>query len=116
MAHSGADEVLALYSCIDTFRKSMTLPFVFSVDGPSNSYELFSVKQKDSHFEVAFETNNIYGKSMKWKAEMQSVHQALERADKILAEVLSEWIMPGGQLLRAERERVNGGAPVRNAK
>jgi|AGTN01.3.fsa_nt_gi hypothetical protein len=107
MEHSGADEVLALYNGIEVFRKSPKLPYVISVTTPRASYELLSIQQKGSQFELAFETNNIYGNSMKWQATFSYMNEVLERADKMVAEVLSEWILPGGQLLRAERERTN---------
>lgn len=107
MEHSGADEVLALYKSIELFRKSPSLPYVISVTSPRASYELLSIQQKGSHFELAFETNSIYGNSMRWQATFPYMSEVLERADKMVAEVLSEWILPGGHLLRVERERAS---------
>lgn len=105
MAHKGADEILALYSCINSFRKSLALPFVVLIDGPGDKYEMCSITQRDNIIDLALETKNIYGSnSMKWKAEFHHLNEVLERADKIIAEVLSEWVMPGGQLLRADRQ------------
>jgi len=52
---------------------------------------------------------------MKWQGTLLCMIEALERADKMVAEVLSEWILPGGHLLRAESDRVHGSS-MRRAK
>lgn len=105
MAHSGADEILALYQCLHAFRTNVDLPYIFSLDGPRGPYELFSVKQKGTQCEITIETNYVYGNSMKWRAEVEFAHQVVERAEKIVADYLGEWLRPGGSSIRADLDR-----------
>lgn len=59
--------------------------------------------------------NDGASNSMKWQGTLLCMIEALERADKMVAEVLSEWILPGGHLLRAESDRGHGSS-MRRAK
>ncbi|MBX9669784.1 MAG: hypothetical protein K2X93_19325 [Candidatus Obscuribacterales bacterium] len=105
MAHSGADEVLALYQCLGAFKGDSDRPYSSTITGPRGSYELFTVTQKGGMSELVIETNCIYGNSMKWKAEVEFTHQLVERAGKIISDVLGEWLRPGGISLRREYDR-----------
>ena len=95
MPHLGVDEILALFECIDSFRSDMTLPFIYRTSGPRGEYELVSVREKSGHCEIVIETNYIHGNKMKWTAELEFVHQALERADKIVLGILADWLNAG---------------------
>lgn len=105
MAHSGADEILALYQAIDAFKNNSDLPFETSANGPRGRYQLFSATRKNALCQIVIETNHIYGNSMKWIIEVEFIDQAIERAEKILADALVEWLRPGGASLKVEYER-----------
>jgi hypothetical protein len=114
MSHLGADEILALYKCMSTFKAESVLPYTYSVQGPRGKYELFSAKETNNHFEIAFETNYIYGNSMRWRAEVEFINQALDRADKIMADALGEWLRPGGSSLRPTLSREKVATPAKS--
>ncbi len=105
MAHSGADEILALYQCLETVRNAANQPFSLTAKGPRGPYELFCVRQKGTLSEIIIETNYVYGGSMTWRAEVEFTHQICDRAAKIIADVLAEWLRPGGTSLRHELDR-----------
>ncbi len=105
MAHSGADEVLALYQCIESVKRDVNQPYSLTLNGPRGQYQLFTLTQKGNLSQVVIETNYIYGSSMKWFAEVELTHQIVERSTKIAADVLAEWLRPGGTSLRLELDR-----------
>ncbi len=107
MAHGGADEILFLYQCLHDFRNKSDMPYSRTIAGSRGDYEIFSVQQKGSHYVITVETNHIYGNSMKWRAEVEFTHQVIERAEKIVSDVLGEWLRPGGGSLRLELDREN---------
>lgn len=105
MAHSGADEILALYQCLETVKDAANLPYTMTIKGPTGPYELFSARQKGTLIEVVIETNYVYGGPMKWRAEVEFTHQIADRAAKIIDDVLAEWLRPGGTSLRHDLDR-----------
>lgn len=95
MPHFAVDEILALFNCISSFKTDTTMPHSFLQKGPRGSYELFSIRETNGRCEVTFETNYIHGNTMKWRAEVESLNQALDRADKVLSDNLGEWLKQG---------------------
>lgn len=94
MDHCGADEILLLYKSVKTFREDHQIPFTYEATGPMGSYNILVVKEKDDHFEIEIETNYIYGKSVKYIAEVEFENQIWARANKQLENVFAEWIRP----------------------
>lgn len=95
MPHFAIDEILALYRCVNDFKGESKMPYSFLQTGPRGSYDLFSIKESNGRFEVCFETNYIHGNAMKWRAEPEYLNQAMDRADKVLADSLGEWLKQG---------------------
>lgn len=103
--HGGADEVLALYKSFHDFQKAPELPHTLSMNSPRGAYELFCVRQNGMLCEIAIETNFIYGNTMKWRAEVEFLHQVEPRVSKMISDVLGEWLRPGGAALRVQLDR-----------
>lgn len=95
MPHLAVDEILAMYRCVSHFKTDLTTPYSFLQTGPRGSYDLFSIKENNGRFEVSFETNYIHGNAMKWRAELEYLNQAMDRADKVLSDNLGEWLKQG---------------------
>jgi hypothetical protein len=95
MPHLAVDEILALYKCISQFKVESKMPYSFLQTGPRGSYDLFSIRETNGRFEVSFETNYIHGNAMRWRAEVEYLNQAMDRADKVLADSLGEWLKQG---------------------
>lgn len=100
MGHLGADEILALHSCINQLRANTEVPFSYAAKGPRGVYQLFAAAQNGGNWQISFETNYIYGNAMKWRVEFEFVNQAIERADKIINDSLKEWLRPNGSASR----------------
>lgn len=105
MAHSGADEILALYQCLAVVALDANQPFSRTIDGPNGPYQLFALELKGNLREIIIETNYVYGTSMKWRAELEYPHQVVERANKIISDVLGAWLRPNGTSLRMDLDR-----------
>ena len=94
MIHGGADEILTLHKCVREFRALPTIPFTSWVQSNEREYEIFSIKQIDSHWSIEFMTNHIYAKSVKSIAEVEFESLIPEQCHGILERMLGEWFRP----------------------